>query len=67
MKQLLLWRMGKLARGLLLINLYSSVECLTQRRREAENAERISNVDFYGSEKKNLLFKTLGDVLLKVN
>ena len=40
---------------------------LTQRRREAENAEEIANLQFYRSDPNNLLFHPLGDVLLQVN
>ena len=40
---------------------------LTQRRREAENAEKIANLEFYRSDPNNLLFHPLGDVLLQVN
>ena len=37
---------------------------LTQRRREAENAEKIESLWFYRSDLNNLLFHPLGDVLL---
>ena len=40
---------------------------LTQRRREAENAEEIANLYFCRSDLNNLLFHPLGDVLLQVN
>ena len=40
---------------------------LTQRRREAENAEKIENLWFYRSDLNNLLFHPLGDVLLQRN
>ena len=39
---------------------------LTQRRREAENAEKIANLQFYRSDPNNLLLHPLGDVLLIV-
>ena len=40
---------------------------LTQRRRDAENAEKIENLGFYRSGLNNLLFHPLGDVLLQRN
>ena len=40
---------------------------LTQRRRDAENAEKIENLGFYRSDLNNLLFHPLGDVLLQRN
>ena len=40
---------------------------LTQRRREAENAEKIEDLWFYRSDLNNLLFHPLGDVLLQRN
>ena len=38
---------------------------LTQRSRDAENAEKIENLWFYRSDLNNLLFHPLGDVLLQ--
>ena len=40
---------------------------LTQRRRDAENAEKIENLWFYRSDLNNLLFHPLSDVLLQRN
>ena len=40
---------------------------LTQRSRDAENAEKIENLGFYRSDLNNLLFHPLGDVLLQRN
>ena len=40
---------------------------LTQRSRDAENAEKIENLWFYRSDLNNLLFHPLGDVLLQRN
>ena len=40
---------------------------LTQRRREAENAEKIANLQFYRSAPDDKLFHPLGDDLLQVN